>query len=490
MDLVNVGHLHQSQNDSESEARAIRGVMIQKRESLQCIEREIAHLVETKKGVEQDLVRLGIALGPHNHSLFPNEILGRIFVLLALNYGTVEFPFYKNLKVPPQLVVSHVCSHWRTVALRTPELWSDTKLFYMTNVPPHFARLLQRWLSRARSFPVTLSINFEESLDGDGLAIALQNILLPIQVKKLSLSLTYKVFMALSTLPAEMLSGLSEFGLDLTFHGRLGQENFDMSHPHPLITRLQSLAFRRLTEAWIVPPHPSLPWGQLRNLAIGVYLDLHLVMAILRQTPKLEGLTLRIPQDAGMLEQPVAMPSLRRFALNAKVVIGTEVDKMLRCFTCPTLTKFKFILLAHGNWTCETFGILKQRYNIEELREATFVGNFSLPVSSFLRDAPMLHSLSLERNAIMDDDAVIGVSNGTLGRFLRKLDINIACDVGEVLGMVEARKKMVDALVKNGCTWREEITVLKDVVIHTKHEMGYKDRVLALKEAGITITFA
>jgi hypothetical protein len=58
----------------------------------------------------------------------------------------------------------------------------------------------------------------------------------------------------------------------------------------------------------------------------------------------------------------------------------------------------------------------------------------------------------------MDDDAVMGLSNGTLGRFLRKLNIKISCDVGEVLGMVEARKKMVDALITNGCTWREEVT--------------------------------
>ena len=67
MDLVISGHL---QHDSE--VRAIRDTIIRKRESLQCIEREIAQLVETKKEVEQDLVRLRIALAPHtgNHSLF------------------------------------------------------------------------------------------------------------------------------------------------------------------------------------------------------------------------------------------------------------------------------------------------------------------------------------------------------------------------------------------------------------------------------------
>jgi hypothetical protein len=492
MDLVNAGHL---QNDSE--ARAIRGAIIQKRESLRCIEREISQLVETKKGVEQDLVRLGIALAPHtgNHSLFPIEILSRIFVLLALDCGTVNFPLGRNIGVPPQLVVSHVCSHWRRVALRTHELWSDTQIFYTRHTTNDTIRLLQRWLFRARTFPVALrlSTNLDRSFNGDGLAIAfkLQNILLPIQVKKLSLSLTYNIFMALSTLPEAMLSGLSEIELDLMFPD--SQENIDMSTPHPLIsTRLQSLSFEGVgfkTPAWFGPPHPSLSWSQLRSLTIGIYLggNLHLVMGTLRQIPKLEALDLCILGHDADLDQ-LTMPSLRTFSLHVKVDTGMEIDKILRYFMCPTLAEFDFLLDLHGDWTCETFGILKQHYNMQELREATFVGNFSLPVSSFLRDAPMLRSLSLGRNAIMDDDAVIGISNGTLGQFLRELDINFACDVGEVLGMVEARKKMADSLITNGCTWKEEITILKDIVIHT-NENGYEDRVIAFEEAGINVTF-
>ena len=43
----------------------------------------------------------------------------------------------------------------------------------------------------------------------------------------------------------------------------------------------------------------------------------------------------------------------------------------------------------------------------------------------------MLHSLSLRRNGMMDEEALIGVSNGTLGRFLRKLEIDIRYDVEE-----------------------------------------------------------
>ena len=49
--------------------------------------------------------------------------------------------------------------------------------------------------------------------------------------------------------------------------------------------------------------------------------------------------------------------------------------------------------------------------------------------------------------------AVSGVSS-------RGLDLT-SCDVGEVLDMVEARKKTVDELLEHGYTWKEEIAILK-----------------------------
>lgn len=67
----------------------------------------------------------------------------------------------------------------------------------------------------------------------------------------------------------------------------------------------------------------------------------------------------------------------------------------------------------------------------------------------------MLHSLSLERDGIMDNIAIVGLSDGSLGRFLRRFRLHyIVCNVEEVLDMVEARKKTVDELLEHGCTWR------------------------------------
>ena len=182
------------------------------------------------------------------------------------------------------------------------------------------------------------------------------------------------------------------------------------------------------------------------------------------------------------------MPSLRNLTMeiSLQAVNGIDVDNILRSFVCPSLTQFT--LDIRGNCqTCETFDILRQQYNMQELREARFLGTFALPVSSVLRAAPMLHSLSLRR-AIMNEEALIGVSNGTLGRFIRRLEIDFRYDVGEVLDMVGARKRTVDGLIKNGCSWREAITSLKDVMIHTTNGNDYEERIIALEEAGIHIT--
>ena len=80
----------------------------------------------------------------------------------------------------------------------------------------------------------------------------------------------------------------------------------------------------------------------------------------------------------------------------------------------------------------------------------------------------MLRMLTVRRDAILDDAAIIGISSGTLGRSLTYLDLgHIACDINEVIGMVETRMKTVNALIGNCCSWREDITVLKDILVYT-----------------------
>lgn len=165
MDSIDSGpaspfHLQNDHASDELQENTL-GIMTQKRERLNRIERKIEHLVQVKGEIAGDLIRLGVAHAHRNHAnRLPNEVLSRIFILIARERGPVDFPFRKR-NIPPQLNLSHVCSHWRSVALRTSELWSNTSFY--GSLDSSNIRIHQRWLLRAGTFPVTLSIPFDAS---------------------------------------------------------------------------------------------------------------------------------------------------------------------------------------------------------------------------------------------------------------------------------------------------------------------------------------
>ncbi len=151
-------------------------------------------------------------------------------------------------------------------------------------------------------------------------------------------------------------------------------------------------------------------------------------------------------------------------------------------------------LRVYGPWTAGSFEIIKQTYNIQGLEEIDF-DSFPLSISSILHNSPMLHTLSVKSCAILDDAAIIGISNGTLGRFLTSLNLgHVDCDINEVVRMVETRMKTVNALIGNSCSWREDITIIKDVLLYQRRarderlEPRSEGVIAILKEAGIDIT--
>ena len=384
-----------SQKDSRE--AAIRDVM-QKREILKCIDREIEQLVEKRKGIEEDLVRLDIVVSSYNHNRLPNEVLSRIFILVAQDYGPVNFPIPKSMDPPPQLAISHACSHWRRVALHTFELWSDTHLTYPIGGGRQavYLRHWRRWLMRAGTLPVRLTIDFDDSLLGNGeIASVLQTILLPFRVKRLHLFLSHENLVELSALPEATLSDLIDLGLDLTLPE--DEPNINVNVPHHLITRLRSLTFHVGDfDVWLSKLSPAFPWNQLQSLNIGNVLvaDLRPLIQLLHQTPKLQVLTLIIRDVHMNALQELTMPSLRDFSLKAEVDVdeGTDLDAVLHSFTCPSLVRFN--LHVYGPWTVGSFEIIKQQYNIQGLEELE-LGSFPLSISSILQSAPMLRQAML-----------------------------------------------------------------------------------------------
>ncbi|KAF6746065.1 hypothetical protein DFP72DRAFT_753524, partial [Ephemerocybe angulata] len=80
----------------------------------------------------------------------PEEVLVEIFFLHATVMRTMEDPKKRNTWIH----VTHVCRHWRVVALRNPLLWTDLSFY---------SRLELAELSLARSGTAPLRLEYEGS---------------------------------------------------------------------------------------------------------------------------------------------------------------------------------------------------------------------------------------------------------------------------------------------------------------------------------------
>ncbi|KAJ7267506.1 hypothetical protein C8J57DRAFT_1327903 [Mycena rebaudengoi] len=87
----------------------------------------------------------------------PSEVVSEIFI--RLNDDARARP--SAAQAP--LLLCNICSLWRTVAIRTPALWSSLELsFKFSLFGTAFLDLLELWLSRSGSHPLSLSLSYDE----------------------------------------------------------------------------------------------------------------------------------------------------------------------------------------------------------------------------------------------------------------------------------------------------------------------------------------
>ncbi|PCH36355.1 hypothetical protein WOLCODRAFT_82058, partial [Wolfiporia cocos MD-104 SS10] len=82
--------------------------------------------------------------------VLPQEILAEIFITLseAVGYQTFRYP-YLGRSHDVRFLITHVCAHWRAVALSCPALWAALKV-------PSAPAMLQKVLERAKCTPLRL----------------------------------------------------------------------------------------------------------------------------------------------------------------------------------------------------------------------------------------------------------------------------------------------------------------------------------------------
>ncbi|KAF5332719.1 hypothetical protein D9611_005461 [Ephemerocybe angulata] len=115
---------------SEDEIPSIRAIIQNNDNVANALNVEIEALTAIRDLHTRESARHSALLSPIKRT--PNDILSSIFIAL------VAHPDNRNADMSnthPAVVISHVCEHWRELALETPALWSTIKI-----TPPHLHR--------------------------------------------------------------------------------------------------------------------------------------------------------------------------------------------------------------------------------------------------------------------------------------------------------------------------------------------------------------
>ncbi len=232
----------------------------------------------------------------------------------------------------------------------------------------------------------------------------------------------------------------------------------------------------------------SLSWRKLRSFECYSHtVSLSTWLNILHQAQTLQSLErccLTISNTGSGPLVGVCMPNLRWFALT---LLNVHPDSTIPLIAAPNITTLG--ISSSYYWSSDTYGIIAKHYKLHQLQQIWIHGAKSpLRIGRVLVDAPMIHSLKVLGQTILDAEAQEYIASGRLGRCLTSLHID-GCfhSAGEWLDMIESRQKNVNSMITHLSNWRELFTVIKSVEFwNVNNIQNYEERVAALEALGIT----
>lgn len=296
--------------------------------------------------VEQQIYRGSMFKLAKEHKLslspimrLPDKVLGQIFICSVITCeicaGRRNSSEDRRTRVST-LMPSQVCSHWRSVALSTPELWS-----HINFVIPFSAKdarseetAMKTFIARSKDSP--LSIIMESDSPSSKVEAELSRIrrcILPsiARWREADLTITRSAFDALRAVKRAPLS-LETLSL------RRGNHTIIPEHTS-LGTFAVAPKLRRLHLMCFSPNWLQISWIQLTDLTwFGGFSNYDQAMDLLRQCSNLECCRLWVEPNfrRSMAQQhlPIRLPHLRQFEIAAD---GSCLEGFLQVLVLPTL---------------------------------------------------------------------------------------------------------------------------------------------------------
>ncbi|KXN87490.1 hypothetical protein AN958_08795 [Leucoagaricus sp. SymC.cos] len=252
----------------------------------------------------------------------PPEILSKIFLPLR------QIRRYQRI-IPFQVSLTHVCRHWRQVAISTPQLWSSITLFSSKSFP-----CVSEWLTRSGSVPLDVRLDlFAADFRGevtvpwleDNLARIVSNIyrfrhLFLFTHKELN---AYHILQLFQLAEAPLLERL-RIHIGRHVHQRnLVPFVVDGTHftlPTTLNGGLPRLTFLEIQPLRCIPPLTSVTTLHLSPVGSQAFLPFHRLAEILQMPRNLVTLSLRgnIAEDGWPVQRDkshITLPELRNLEL-------------------------------------------------------------------------------------------------------------------------------------------------------------------------------
>ncbi|KAF8626791.1 hypothetical protein AX17_006450 [Amanita inopinata Kibby_2008] len=454
---------------SEEEARAIRESYL---DAVKLLE-ETRAIIDGLQKKEQMLIRsieyYGAALAPHKR--LPADVLQQIFIQCANAYGRVTIPLNYNTVRPPQLVISHVCSSWRKLALNTGALWDNIKLDRHRKFEKQLDVYIA-WLRRAGLLPVSLRLSVPRHTYNPNFSLSalFQGPYRSMRIALLDLSIEFDRIPELFALPDDALPYVQEIRMATDINANLLPSRTPSFIRHTRYLRLVAgqLDIHTLRRV-------ALPWEQIRHLNCRFQMTAADWLDLLSQMVSLEECRVHVVNERSsdhlLRRKEVKLPDLRVF-----VVIGWGCEEALRILN-----------LDH-----EIISILKTRFNLDRLEEIDFCklsGN--IPFDILLREATSMRRVVLTGGETLEKSILSGLAGGRLGPCLDSIEIPRYCAVQEIFDMIDERQRRLAESSDSS----QKITPFKYVRIWARADNerfydSFEEKVDAFKALGVKIVIS
>ncbi|KAJ7693891.1 hypothetical protein B0H17DRAFT_1199573 [Mycena rosella] len=310
----------------------------------------------------------------------PPEITSEIFVQCPPDRRMLDVV---NPTEAP-LLLTHVCSAWRNIAVSTPALWSTLEIS-ATRIAPYFSEIAKIWLQRSGQRPLSVRISgyvsqierLDEFLKAFGQHSG--------RMRTLKLTMHEESFEVMDG--QRLAFPLLQF-LNISTSGNPGR-------PNP-VTIFHDDDVPALREVFMRSP-PSffaLPWKQLTKFT-GERISAADCRKALRLMPNLVDCSFAVLEDFEDVIPAISYPSIESFTLFKKNLSYSAA--ILACLTLPGLQTLKILDTADFDGDIFNAFLLRSGSRLQKL----VISGVQIEIAS-LRRVPSLVDLEISARAIWD----------------------------------------------------------------------------------------